>query len=72
MLVARGAIDLAERRFDLGIEARAKDFSLVDAAAPVLVRGRLRDPEIVVGRMDELPLFELGDAAPLDCAAMER
>jgi uncharacterized protein involved in outer membrane biogenesis len=71
VLVARGAVDLAERRLDLGIEARAKDFSLFDAAAPVRVRGPWRDPEIVVGRMDELPFFELGDTQPLDCDAIE-
>ncbi len=71
VLIARGAIDLAERHLDLRIEARAKDFSLFDAAAPVLVRGRLGAPEVVVGRMDALPLFELGDTPPLDCEAIE-
>jgi uncharacterized protein involved in outer membrane biogenesis len=70
VLVGGGRIDLGKEELDLSLEARAKDFSLIDAAAPVLIRGPLGQPEISVGPMKGLPLFEMGDQEPLDCAAL--
>jgi uncharacterized protein involved in outer membrane biogenesis len=67
LLVARGSIDLVERALDLRLEARAKDFGLLDGAAPVLVRGPLTDPEVAVGDLEALPTLELGDAPALRC-----
>jgi hypothetical protein len=67
LLVARGSIDLVERRLDMRVEARAKDFGLLDGAAPVLVRGALTDPDVAIGDVEALPTLELGDAPALNC-----
>jgi hypothetical protein len=52
------------------LEARPKDFSLIDLAAPVIVKGPMDDPEISIGGLDPLPFFELGQASDLDCARL--
>lgn len=71
-LVSKGQVDLGEEAFDLQIEARAKDFSLIDAAAPVRVYGPFSDPSFAIGGLDPLPFFEMGDQENIDCAALLR
>lgn len=46
MILVRGTISLAEERLDLTLEARPHDRSPLSVRAPILVRGRLADPEI--------------------------
>ena len=67
ILLARGTADLASETLDFQIEARAKDFSLIDAAAPVSVTGKLTDPSVSIGGLDPLPFLEMGDAEDLSC-----
>jgi len=69
-LVAWGAIDLGQELVDLRVQAYEKDFSLIDASAPVAVTGSLRDPEIAIGGTDLLPFFERGEADDLSCDAL--
>lgn len=69
-LVTRGRVDLGKEAFDLQIEARAKDFSLIDAAAPVRVYGPFTDPSFAIGGLDPLPFFEMGDQENIDCEAL--
>jgi uncharacterized protein involved in outer membrane biogenesis len=67
VITAAGTVDLADEALDLELRADAKDFSLVDATAPVHVRGAVLDPEIELGAIEGLPLFELGDAPSVRC-----
>lgn len=67
ILLASGKVDLSSETLDLQIEARAKDFSLIDAAAPVSVTGELKKPSVSIGGLDPLPFFEMGDAEDLNC-----
>ncbi|MBN1240793.1 MAG: AsmA family protein [Gammaproteobacteria bacterium] len=73
-LVGAGEIDLADRRLDLAILGRGKDFSLLSADAPVHVTGPLGDPSVTPdkGEIVEslLTPIELGDADSADCRAL--
>lgn len=70
VLIARGGLNLTAQEIDMQVEARAKDFSLIDMNAPVAVTGPLSDPGFSIGGLDPLPFFELGDQEDLDCAAL--
>ena len=70
LLVVVGAADLGAEAVDVQIEAHEKDFSLIDAAAPVRVQGPFRDPSIAIGGVDPLPFFEMGDTEDINCGAL--
>jgi uncharacterized protein involved in outer membrane biogenesis len=70
VLLVGGAADLGAEALDIQIEAREKDFSLIDAAAPVRVHGPFRHPSIAIGGVDPLPFFELGEAEDVNCDAL--
>lgn len=72
ILLGRGNANLSSEQLDLRFEARPKDFSLVDASAPVLVKGRFEDPSISIGSQDALPFFQMGKATDIDCARLLR
>lgn len=67
VLVAKGDVQLGEESFQMQIEARAKDFSLIDIAAPVRVHGAFTDPSVTIGGIDPLPFLEMGEQESLDC-----
>ncbi len=67
LLVGKGVVDLGQETFDVQIEARAKDFSLIDVAAPVRAYGAFTDPSVAIGGIDPLPFFEMGDQEDVDC-----
>lgn len=70
LLVTEGQIDLQSEQIQIQIEARAKDFSLIDAAAPVAIGGTFGDPSISIGGLDPLPFLEMGDQPDVNCAAL--
>ncbi|PJK29482.1 AsmA family protein [Minwuia thermotolerans] len=70
VLVAKGRLNLMQRMIDMRLEARAKDFSLIDANAPIHLSGPLSDPDYSIGGLDALPFFETGDQPSLDCDAL--
>jgi len=70
LLLVEGGVDLGKEAVDIQIEAREKDFSLIDAAAPVRVEGPFTDPGIAIGGVDPLPFFEMGEQKDIDCAAL--
>ncbi len=70
LLVVAGAADLGAEALDVQIEAHEKDFSLIDAAAPVRVQGPFRGPSVAIGGVDPLPFFEMGDTEDVNCAAL--
>ncbi len=70
--LARGNANLSSERLDFRFEARPKDFSLVDASSPVLVKGQYEDPAISIGSQGALPFFRMGKATDVDCARLLR
>lgn len=70
VLLARGHASMADETVDFQIEARPKDFSLIDLASPVYVRGAWHDPSVGLGDLDPLPFMELGEAQDIDCDAL--
>lgn len=70
VIFADGSVNLGEERLDVKIQASSKDFSLIDAAAPVAITGPFRDPVIGIGNIDPLPFLEIGDQQDLDCSAI--
>jgi hypothetical protein len=67
VLYFSGETNLKAQTILMQVEADAKDFSLLDIDAPLLVEGKLRDPQISLGEGVPIPLIEPGDAKNLQC-----
>lgn len=67
LLLVQGAADFGEEAVDIQIEAREKDFSLIDAAAPVRIQGPFTSPGVAIGGIDPLPFFEMGEQEDINC-----
>ncbi len=67
LVVGKGVVDLGAETLDVQIEGHAKDFSLIDIAAPVRVHGSFIDPSVAIGGIDPLPFFEMGEEQAVDC-----
>lgn len=72
VLYFRGHANLKSQAIDVEIEADAKDFSLLDIDAPVDLKGKIRKPEISIGKGVPIPLIEPGDAKEVSCDALVR
>ena len=70
LLIGKGLVDLGQETFDVQIESRAKDFSLIDVAAPVRAYGSFTDPSVAIGGIDPLPFFEMGEQENINCDAL--
>jgi uncharacterized protein involved in outer membrane biogenesis len=70
VLYFRGNANLNTQDINIEIEADAKDFSLLDIDAPVDLKGKIRKPEISIGKGVPIPLIELGDAKKVSCTEM--
>lgn len=70
VLYFRGNANLKSQAIDIEIEADAKDFSLLDIDAPVELKGKIRKPEISIGKGVPIPLIEPGDAKEVSCDAL--
>jgi uncharacterized protein involved in outer membrane biogenesis len=71
-LIAGGSVGLGSAEVNLQIEAREKDFSLIDAASPVSITGTLRDIQFGIAELDPLPFFEMGEQKDVRCEALLR
>lgn len=67
VLYFRGNANLKSQNINIEIEADAKDFSLLDIDAPVELKGKIRKPEISIGKGVPIPLIEPGDAEDVSC-----
>jgi uncharacterized protein involved in outer membrane biogenesis len=67
VLYFSGKTDLKAQTITLQVEADAKDFSLLDMDVPLLIEGKIRNPEISLGKGVPIPLIEPGDAEDLRC-----
>lgn len=66
----RGTANLKTQDINMEIEADAKDFSLLDIDAPVELKGKIRKPDISIGKGVPIPLIEPGDAEDVACDSL--
>jgi len=62
-----GKTELNSQAINMKISADAKKFSLLDLEAPVVFKGKIRSPDISIGKKVPIPLIELGGAKDLNC-----
>jgi uncharacterized protein involved in outer membrane biogenesis len=67
VLYINGESNLRKQTVILNIFADAKDFSVLDMDAPVHLEGKIRAPEISIGKGVPIPLIEPGDAEDVNC-----
>ena len=67
VLYVRGESNLRKELLKMDIFADAKDFSVLDVDAPVHLEGKIRAPEISIGKGVPIPLIEPGDAEDVNC-----
>ena len=69
-----GHIALGDERYVLQLKAKAKDFSLLSADAPIYVGGTFKQPKVSLDIGETLfsllTPIEFGDATNVDCAAL--
>jgi uncharacterized protein involved in outer membrane biogenesis len=62
-----GKVTLGDQMVDTRITADPKKFDLLDLHSPVLIRGKIRDPDISIGKKIPIPAPELGGAEGVEC-----
>ena len=67
VLYIRGESNLRKELLVMDIFADAKDFSILDMDAPVHLEGKIRAPEISIGKGVPIPIIEPGDAEDVNC-----
>jgi hypothetical protein len=67
VLYISGESNLRKQTLVMNIFADAKDFSVLDMDAPVHLEGKIRSPEISIGKGVPIPLIEPGDAEDVNC-----
>jgi AsmA family protein len=72
VLYFRGQSNLRKQTLMMDIFADAKDFSLLDMDAPVHLQGKIRQPEISIGKGVPIPIIEPGDAEDISCDLLLR
>jgi hypothetical protein len=54
------------------VKADPKSFDLLDLHGPVLIQGKIRSPQISIGRVIPIPTPSFGDAKTVACDATTR
>ena len=70
VVIGGGTIDLGTEQLDIVVDARQKDFTLIEASRTVSIRGTVTDPEIEIGDIEGIDFFQPGEAEPVDCARL--
>ena len=52
------------------VKADPKSFDLLDLHGPVMVQGKMRQPQISLGRIFPMPTPVVGTAKNVDCSAV--
>lgn len=67
-----GKVSLTTQAIDAKVTADPKQFDLLDLHAPVVVRGKIRAPDISIGRLIPIPTPVFGSAHDVACDARFR
>jgi uncharacterized protein involved in outer membrane biogenesis len=65
-----GQLALASQVVKIELKADRKNFDLLDLHGPVVVAGKLRSPQVSLGRVIPIPTPVIGDAKDVNCAAL--
>jgi uncharacterized protein involved in outer membrane biogenesis len=68
LVLGDGTVTLGTEALDLTVHSRARDFSLIDLAAPIRIEGTLQDPSFAIGDVDMSDTLDVFDEArQIDC-----
>jgi len=70
ILRVAGQVDLKSQAIGAEVRAEPKQFDLLDLHGPVTVRGKIRDPQVSLGRVFPIPTPTVGTAKTVDCPAV--
>jgi AsmA family protein len=65
-----GSVSLPTQAVDIKVTGDPKSFSLLDLHGPVEVQGKIRKPDISIGRVIPIPTPDFGGAKGIDCASL--
>jgi AsmA family protein len=72
ILHVSGQVSLQSQVVNAQVKADPKSFDLLDLHGPVLVQGKIRSPQISIGRVIPIPTPVFGDAKTVACEATTR
>jgi uncharacterized protein involved in outer membrane biogenesis len=72
VLHVSGQVSLQSQVVNAQVKADPKSFDLLDLHGPVLVQGKIRSPQISIGRVIPIPTPVFGDAKTVACDATTR
>ena len=70
VVIGGGTVDLGTEQLQLIVDARQKDFTLIEAPRSVSVGGTFTHPEIEIGEIEGIDFFQPAEAEALDCARL--
>jgi uncharacterized protein involved in outer membrane biogenesis len=72
ILHVAGQVALQSQVVNVQVKADPKSFDLLDLHGPVLVQGKIRSPQVSIGRVIPIPTPVFGDAKNVACEATAR
>jgi hypothetical protein len=70
VLFVKGQLSLKSQAVKAEIDANPKSFDLLDLHGAVMVEGKLRTPQISLGRVIPIPTPVFGNAKDVPCASL--
>jgi uncharacterized protein involved in outer membrane biogenesis len=70
ILRVNGTVDLKSQVVNAEVRAEPKSFDLLDLHGPVGVHGKIRQPQVSLGRVFPIPTPTIGTAKNVDCPAV--
>jgi uncharacterized protein involved in outer membrane biogenesis len=70
VLHVNGTVGLQSQAVGIEVKADAKSFDLLDLHGPVTVTGKIRNPQISLGRVFPIPTPTIGTAKTVDCPSL--
>jgi len=67
-----GTVGLQSQAVNVEVRADPKSFDLLDLHGPVQVTGKIRNPQVSLGRVFPIPTPTIGTAKTVDCPALTR
>jgi uncharacterized protein involved in outer membrane biogenesis len=72
ILHVNGTVGLQSQAVNVEVKADPKAFDLLDLHGPVAVTGKIRTPQVSLGRVFPIPTPTIGTAKTIDCPALTR
>jgi hypothetical protein len=70
ILHVTGQVGLQSQVVNVEVKADPKSFDLLDLHGPVAVKGKIRQPQVSLGRVFPIPTPTIGTAKNVDCPAL--